>query len=98
MSVKVTGQGGAGCVAAMSSEAKLSDASSLFRELLGKLELFLRFLRAAGLLQQLREQVVRRAVVGILLNGAAQHAFSRGRLSFLHVGASEQDVRTAVIR
>ena len=56
------------------------------------------FLGASQLLQQLREQVVRGAVVGVVFDGPPEHAFGGGRLLLLHVGAAEQDVRPAVER
>src|SRR5919198_713306 len=55
-------------------------------------ELALRFFAAPELLQQLREQVVGRLVVGIVLNRAAQHVFGGVGLVGPAVRLPEQDV------
>ena len=53
---------------------------------------------AAGLLENLREQIVRCFVVWIVQDAAAQHVFGGCGLAGLAVGLPEKDVGTAVIR
>src|SRR3954470_23959437 len=61
-------------------------------------QLALRVLHPSDLLVELPEQVMRRPIVRIVLNGPRQHSFGRGGLALLHIGATEDDVRSAVVR
>src|SRR5205085_8603431 len=73
-------------------------ASGLILETLRRLELAPRLRGFSHLLIELAEQVMSRAVVGVVLNRARQHALGGGRLPLLDIRASEQDVGRAVIR
>src|SRR6476661_5560944 len=73
-------------------------AARLPLEPLGDGELFRRIRRAAGPLIHLAEQVVRGAVVRVVLDRSRQHALGRRQVALLQVGLAEHDVGGAVER
>src|SRR3954452_5835516 len=74
------------------------DSLDIALQPLGDRELALRFFRAAGLLQQLGEEVMGRLVVRIVFDRTAQHLLRGGRLAGFRVRLAEQDVRSAEVR
>src|SRR5262245_64931230 len=62
------------------------------------LQLTLRLVGSPQLLQELAEEIVGGLVVGVVLDGAAEHPLGRGRLPLLDVCASQKDVGSAVVR